>query len=169
MTSRHDQQARKICDFGMTPVTSSSLVPTSTTHESHTRVELRARFRFSTHGRDRQKTGNHRAQRAPQQGAEEKNSTALRYHVCRVSALCPARNFRSRSNQTMGCAHMDVIVHVVLRLYTRCQRRLKKTESNTCSAVAMWMVRHKQKQFFFKIKKLKKSQIVKSGKTAQNL
>ena len=26
------------------------------------------------------------------------------------SALCPARNFRSRSNQTMGCAHIDVIV-----------------------------------------------------------
>ena len=25
--------------------------------------------------------------------------------ICRVSALCPARNFRSRSNQTMGCAH----------------------------------------------------------------
>ena len=29
---------------------------------------------------------------------------------------------------------------IVLRLYTRCQRRLKKTESNQCSAVAMWMV-----------------------------
>ena len=62
----------------------------------------------------------------------------------RVSALCPARNFRSRSNQTMGCAHTwMIIVHVVLRLYTRCQRRLKKTESNKCSAVAMWMVKHK--------------------------
>ena len=82
-----------------------------TTHESHTRVdELRARSRFATHGRDRQRTGDHRAQRAPQQGSEEKNSTTLRYHVCRVSALCPARNFRSRSNQTMGCAHTDVIV-----------------------------------------------------------
>ena len=107
---RQDQQPRKICDFGMTPVTSSSLVPTSTsneshtrsdelrarskftTHDSHTRVdELRARSRFATRGRDRQTTGNHRAQRAPQQGAQEKNSTALRYHVCRVSALCPAR------------------------------------------------------------------------------
>ena len=124
MTSCHDQQARKICDFGMTPVTSSSLVPTSTsneshtrsvelrarskftTHESHTRAdELRARSRFATHGRDRQRTGNHRARRAPQQGAEEKNSTARRYHVCRVSTRCPARYFCSRSNQTMGCAH----------------------------------------------------------------
>ena len=65
-----------------------------TTHESHTRAdELRARSRFATHGRDQQRTSNHRAQRAPQQGAEEKNSTALRYHVCRVSALCPARQF----------------------------------------------------------------------------
>ena len=89
----------------MTPVTSSSLVPTSTSNESHTRVDkLRARSRFATHGRDRQKTGNHRAQRAPQQGAEEKNSTALRYHVCRVSALCLARLF-VLDTLAMGCAH----------------------------------------------------------------
>ena len=82
------------------------LVPDTQSNESHTRVdELRARSRFATHGRDQHRTGNHRAQRAPQQGAEEKNSTALRYHVCSVSALCPARNFRTRSNQTMGCAH----------------------------------------------------------------
>ena len=124
MTSRHDQQPRTICDFGVTtsnedsfqrqpPATSSryarsdELRARSTqSNESHTRSdELRARSRFATHGRDQQRTGNHRAQRAPQKGAEEKNSTALRYHVCRVSALCPARNFRSRSNQTMGCAH----------------------------------------------------------------
>ena len=39
MTSRHDQQPRTICDFGMTPVTSSSLVPTSTSNESHTRSD----------------------------------------------------------------------------------------------------------------------------------
>ena len=37
-------------------------------------------------------------------------------------------------------------MHVVLRLHKRCQRRLKKTESNKCSAVAMWMVKHKQKE-----------------------
>ena len=41
---RHDQQPMTICDFGMTPVTSSSLVPTSTSNESHARSdELRAR------------------------------------------------------------------------------------------------------------------------------
>ena len=45
---RQDQPPRKICDFGMTPVTSSSLVPTSTSNESHTRsVELRARSRYA--------------------------------------------------------------------------------------------------------------------------
>ena len=88
---RHDQQPTTICDFGMTPVTSSSLVPTSTSNESHTRVnELRARSRFATHGRDQQRTGNHRAQRVPQQGAEEKNSTALRYHFA-VFLLCVLR------------------------------------------------------------------------------
>ena len=94
------------------PATSSSLVPTTTSNESHTRSdelparpdsqlnefhirfnELLARSRFATHGRDQKKK------------TEEKNSTALRYHVCRVSALCPVRNFRSRSNQTVGCAH----------------------------------------------------------------
>ena len=57
----------------MTPVTSSSLLPTSTSNESHTRSdELRARSRFATHGRNQQRTSNHRAQRAPQQGAEER-------------------------------------------------------------------------------------------------
>ena len=86
--------------------TSFALVPNSPpTSRSHSFRRARARSRFATHGRDQQRTGNHRAQRAPQQGAEEKNSTALRYHVCRVSALCHARNFRSRSNLTMGCAH----------------------------------------------------------------
>ena len=125
MTFASRPATKEICDFGMTPVTSNQQrvshsfcrAPRSfsdelrarykfTTHESHTRVdELHALSRFATHGRDRQRTGNHRAQRAPQQGAEEKNSAALRYNVCRFSALCPARNFRSRSNQTMGCAH----------------------------------------------------------------
>ena len=48
MTLRHEQQPRTICDFGMTPVTSSSLVPTSTSNEFHTRsVELRARSRYA--------------------------------------------------------------------------------------------------------------------------
>ena len=70
-------------------------------------------------------------------------SIASRFLVCRVSALCPARNFSfTLEPDDKLCAHM-IIVHVVLRLYTRCQRRLKKTESNKCSAVAMWMVRHK--------------------------
>ena len=122
----------------MTPVTSSSLVPTSTSNESQTRsVELHARSRYAvqrvSHTFRRTPRSfqihnprvSHSCRRAsrsfqirnswsrstedkrpPQQGSEEKNSTALRYHVCRVSALRPARNFRSRSNQTMGCVHI---------------------------------------------------------------
>ena len=113
VTSRHDQQPRNNLrlwshhqqrvpySFQRQPATSLTLVPTSfplapgtQPDESHTRSdELRARSRFATHGRDHQRTSNQRAPRAPQQGAEEKNSTALRYHVCRVFALCPARHF----------------------------------------------------------------------------
>ena len=121
VTLRHDQQPRTICDFGMTPITSSSLVPTSSSNESHTRSdELRARSKFTTH----ESHSCERASRSLQirnsrsRSTEDRqppcststttrsrgNSTALCYHVCRVSALCPARNFPSRSNQTMGCA-----------------------------------------------------------------
>ena len=106
--------------------------------------ELRARSRFATRGRDRQRTGDHRAQRAPQQGSEEKNSTALRYHVCRVSALCPARNFRSKLEPDDGlCAHMDE--RTCIRVITVDVTSSVQAE-NKCSAVAMWMVRHKQSQ-----------------------
>ena len=89
----------------------------------------------------------HRAQRAPQQGSEEKNSTALRYSClpCFCSVSC-AQLFVHARTRRWAVRHIMIIVHVVLRLYTRCQRRLKKTESNKCSAVAMWMVRHKQIQ-----------------------
>ena len=117
VTSRHDQQPRTICGFGMTPVTSSSLVPyvnqqrvshsfrrASRSFQIHNpRVSHSCRRAFAL-APDR----NHRAQRAPQQGAEEKNSSALRFHVCRVSALCLARNFRSRFEPDTGlCARMD--------------------------------------------------------------
>ena len=48
VTSRHDQQPRTICGFGMTPETSSSLVPTSSSNESHTRSdEHPARSRYA--------------------------------------------------------------------------------------------------------------------------
>ena len=118
------------------------------THESHTRVdELQARSRFATHGRDQQRTGNHRhrAQRAPQQGLEEKNSTALRNHVCRVSALCPARNFRPRSNQTMGCATHHAMSGRAYESSLSMSRLVYKLNASA-SAVAMWMVRHKHKR-----------------------
>ena len=54
------------------------------------------------------------------------------------------RKRTQRRSASMFAVFLLCVVHVVLRLYTRCQRRLKKTESNKCSAVAMWMVRHKQ-------------------------
>ena len=122
VTSRHDQQPRTICGFGKTPVTSSSLAPTSTSNESHSfrrasrsfqirsptsltirSDELRARSRFATHGRDQQRTGNHCAQRAPHHTKEQRNKRLNSAPL--PGLLCPARNFRSRSNQTMGCAH----------------------------------------------------------------
>ena len=62
------------------------------------------------HGPDRQRTDNHRAQRAPQQGAEEKNSTVLRYHVCRVSAVSCAQGMTFCSTQK-GCATHHATVY----------------------------------------------------------
>ena len=141
MTLRHDQQPRTICGFGMTPVTSSSLVPTSTSNEFHTRSdELRARSRYAvqrvshscrrasrsfqirsptsltlvptsfalvpdsqlTVAINRGRTGNHRPRRAPQQRAEEKNSTALRYHVCRASVSHVQHTFLDNCGKGCG-------------------------------------------------------------------
>ena len=77
---------------------------------------------------------------------------AMPLHVARGltedrSPLCATHQHQTRwlrdnlcLTPAMGCAHMGDLVHVVLRLYTRCQQRLKKTESNKCSAVAMWML-----------------------------
>ena len=79
-------------------------------NESHTRSdELRARSKFATHSRDRQRTGNHRARRAPQQGAEEKNSTARSATMFAVFLLCVLRaTICSRLTPDDGlCAHMD--------------------------------------------------------------
>ena len=89
---RHDQQPRTICDFGMTPVTSSSLVPTSTSNESDTRsVELRARSRYAV------QRVSHSFRRA---------SRSFQIHHPRVSHSCrrasrsfQVRNSRSRSTE----------------------------------------------------------------------
>ena len=122
-------------DSRMTPVTSSSLVPTSTINESHPRSdEFRARSRYEIQ-RDshpfqihyprvshswRRDSRSFQTRNSRSRSTEDKrppcsastttrsrgkNSTALRYHVCHVSAPCPARNFRSRSSPTMDCAH----------------------------------------------------------------
>ena len=84
--SRQDQQPKKICDFGMTPVTSSSLVPTSTSNESHTRsVELHARSRYAV------QRVSHSFRRAPR---------SFQIHHPRVSHSCrrASRSFQIRNS-----------------------------------------------------------------------
>ena len=79
--SHHQQRLSHL--FQRRPETSSTLVPTSfpLVPDSQPTVAI-------IRG-----TSDQRAQRAPQQGTEEKDSTALRHHVCRLSAQCPARYF----------------------------------------------------------------------------
>ena len=89
VTSCHDQQARKICDFGMTPVTSSSLVPTSTSNESHTRsVELRARSRYTV---QRVSHSFRRASRSFQIRNSRSRSTEDRQPPCSASTTTRSR------------------------------------------------------------------------------
>ena len=46
----------------------------------------------------------------------------------------------------MGCAHRMVIVHVVLRQNTSCQRRLRGLTTTSAVLWHMWMVKHKEKK-----------------------
>ena len=162
----------------MTPVTSSSLVPTSTNNESHTRSdELPARSRYAvqrvSHSfrrasrsfqihHPRVSHSYRRASRSFQIRKSRSRSTEDRQLPCSASTTTRIRGKRTqRRSATMFAVFLlcvlratfvhaltrqwavrtwMIIVHVVLRLYTRCQRRLKKTESNKCSAVAMWVV-----------------------------
>ena len=94
-----DHQQRVPYSFQRQPATSLTLIPTSfllvpNTHPT-TLTLVPKSFALVPDSQPTIATnrGHHRSQRAPQQGTEEKNSTALRYHVCRVSsALCPARH-----------------------------------------------------------------------------
>ena len=77
----------------------------------------------------------HQRDRQPdrcQQGMDT-DSTELRYHVCRVSALCPVRNSRSHSNQSCATHMMNVHVSHSLSM-SRPVYRLK------ASAVQVWHV-----------------------------
>ena len=63
----------------------------------------------------------------------------LRKLACRVSALCPARNFRSRSNQTMGCAHMHE--RTCIRVITVDVTSSVQAENKCCASMACgWCV-----------------------------
>ena len=71
--------------------------------------------RLATFSRD------HQRERQPdrcQQGLDT-DSTALRNHVCRVSALCPVRKSRSHT-QTMGCVTHMMNVHVSHHCHVLC-------------------------------------------------
>ena len=84
---RQDQQPRKICDFGMIPVASSPLVPTSTSNESHTRcVELRARSRYAV-------------QRVSHSFRRASRSFQIHHSCRRASRSFQIRNSRSRSTE----------------------------------------------------------------------
>ena len=154
---RQDQQPRKICDFGMTPATSSSLVPTSISNESHTcSVELRARSRYAV---QRVSHWCRRASRSFQIRNSRSRSTEDKQPPCSASTTT-----RSRGKELIGaplpcfcsvscarlsftlepdnglCAHMDerTCIRVVTVDVTSSVQA-----SNKCSAVAMWIVKEK--------------------------
>ena len=91
--------------------TVTSCLPHVTSRHDHQRVP------YSFRQQPTSSTRPDICQRAPHSFSKQgtgktQDSTALRYHVCRVSALCPVHNFRSHSNQTMSCATHTMNVHV---------------------------------------------------------
>ena len=85
----------------MTPATSSSLVPTSTSNESHTRVdELHARSRFATDGRDQQRTVLSEHHNKEQKKRTQRRSATM----FAVFLLCVLRDTLCLT-PAMGCAH----------------------------------------------------------------
>ena len=107
VTSRHDHQR----------------VPHSFRHQptSSTRPEIR--------------------QRAPRLAKQSTRKTQVfnsaPLPVCRVSALCPVRNFPSHKNQTMGCVTHMMNVHV--SHHCRCHVQCADLKQALCK-YAMWMV-----------------------------
>ena len=140
VTSRHNQQPKDNLrlwnhhqqrvphSFQRQPTMRNTLVPTvpdSQPNEFHTFNELRARSRFATH--------THVLSEHRNKEQRTKDSTTLRYHVCRGSAvscdnLC--------LTPVIGCAHMDD--HRACRVTSvhTLSATTKRTENNKCSAVA---------------------------------
>ena len=121
-------------DFASRPPTSSTLVQ-RTSDEVHSSRDSPT---SSTRSANKEQT---------------QDSTALRYHVCRVSALCSVRNFRSHSNQTMGCAtHMNVHVSLTVDVTKSVQTESKRCVSMACGWCAAQTGTQKKEK---KIQKMK--------------
>ena len=110
-----------------------------TTHESHTRAdELRARCRFATQGRDQQATtvlSEHHNKE--QRKRTQRRSAAMFAVFCSVS--CALLSFTLEPDSGL-CARMDE--RTCIRVITVDVTSSAQAE-NKCSAVALWMVRHK--------------------------
>ena len=151
----------KICDFGKTPVTSSSPVPTSTSNESHTRSdELRSfqihhprvshscrraspsfQIRNSRSRSTEDKQPPCSASTTTRSRGKELNGAPLPCLPCFCSVSCAQLSFMLEPDDGL-CARMDerTCMRVITVDVTSSVQAEKK-----CSAVAMWMVRHKQK------------------------
>ena len=106
---RQDQQPRKICDFGMTPVTSSSLVATCNVNQqrvSHSfrRAPRSFQIRYS---RSRSTEGQATTVLSEHHNKEQRKRTQRRSAtMLAVLLLCPARLFVLDTFDGL-CAHMD--------------------------------------------------------------
>ena len=141
VTSRHDHQ-ETMCDFGVT--TSNEFLTRSNDNQQRVSHSFRRASRsFQIRNPRSRSTEDRQPPCSASTATRSRGKAALRHHVCRVSALCPARNFRSRSNQTMGCAHAWMSGRAYESSLSM-SRLVYKLKNNKCSAVAMWMVKHKR-------------------------
>ena len=94
------------CDFASRPATKGQSA-TSSSNESHTRSETRQRASHSLITRQDKRTRDALFTRAPPNNKDtriqQRSATMFA-----VFLLCVQARNCSRSNQTMGCAHMDV-------------------------------------------------------------
>ena len=154
MTSCHDQQPRDNlrlwshhqqrvpCSFQRQPATSPTLVPTSfpLVPDSQPTVAINRGQATTVLSEHRNKEQRKRTQ--------QRSATMFA-----VFLLCVLRDTLCLT-PVMGCAHMDD--HRACRVTSvhTLSTMTKKTENNKCSAVAMWMVKHKHFQTLSKKSKI---------------
>ena len=112
----------------MTPATSSSLVPTSTSNESHTRsVELHARSRYAV------QRVSHSFRRAPR---------SFQIHHPRVSHSCrrASRSFQIRNSRSRSTEDRPTTVTVLSEHHNKDQRKRTQRRSATMFAVFLLCV-----------------------------